>query len=59
MPLLNIRFVVLFAVVGLCAGGAAVRQGRVWLGGVSVIVNMAVLGLYGFLAAFFSRGGSR
>ena len=59
MPLLNVWLVVLCAVVGLCAGGAAVRRGRAWLGGVCLTMNAAVLGLYGFLASFFSFGGSR
>lgn len=59
MPLLNIWLVVLVAVTGLCSGVAVFRRGRVWLGGVSLPVNTAVLGLYGFLATFFSLGGSR
>ena len=59
MPLLNVWFVVLGAVVGLCAGGAAVRRGHRWWGGLCVAMNMAVLALYGFLASFFSFGGSR
>lgn len=59
MPLLNVWLVVLCAIVGLCAGGAALRRGRPWLGGLCVILNTAVLGLYGFLASFFSFGGSR
>lgn len=59
MPLLNLWLVVLFAVVGTCAGGALVRQGRGWLGGLCVVMNTAVLALYGFLASFFAFGGSR
>ena len=59
MPLLNVWLVVLCAIVGLCAGGAAVRRGRPWLGGLCIVLNTAVLGLYGFLASFFSFGGSR
>lgn len=59
MPLLNIWIVVLTAMTGLCLGVAVFRRGRVWLGGVSLLVNTAVLALYGFLATFFSFGGSR
>jgi hypothetical protein len=59
MPLLNVWPVVLCAVVGLCAGEATVRRGRPWLGGLFVILDTAELGLYGFLASFFSFGGSR
>ena len=59
MPLLNVWLVVLSAIVGLCAGGAAVRRGHPWWGGLGVAINTAVLGLYGFLASFFSLGGSR
>ena len=59
MPLLNVWLVVLCAVVGLCVGVAALRHGRLWLGGLGVILNTATLGLYGFLASFFSFGGSR
>ena len=59
MPLLNVWLVVVCAVVGLCAGGTALSRGRPWWGGLCVILNTAVLGLYGFLASFFSFGGSR
>ena len=59
LPLLNLWLVVLFAVVGTCVGGASVRQGGGWLGGLCVVMNTAVLGLYGFLASFFAFGGSR
>ena len=48
MPLLNVWLVVLSAVVGLCAGGAAVRRGHPWVGGLCLAINTAVLGLYGF-----------
>jgi hypothetical protein len=59
MPLLNIWLVVLLGLVGVCAGAAAIGRGMVLSGVVCLIANAAVLGLYGFLATFFSFGGSR
>ncbi len=59
MPLLNVWAVVVCGLIGLGAGAAAVRRRAVLLGIICLVANGAVLGLYGFLAAFFSFGGSR
>ena len=59
MPLINVWLVVLLGVIGVCVGATAVRRGTVVLGIVCLVANSAVLGLYGFLAAFFAFGGSR
>lgn len=59
MPLLNIWLVVLFGVVGVCAGAAALARRMVLIGVVCLLANAPVLGVYGFLATFFSFGGSR
>ena len=59
MPLINIWLVVLLGVVGGIAGVTALRRRMLLLGVVCLVANGAVLGLYGFLAAFFSLGGSR
>ena len=47
------------AAVGAALGVLGVRRGAFVGGILSVISNTLVLGLYGFLASFFTLGGSR
>ena len=57
--LFNVWVVVAFAVCGIAVGAyAAVRGARV-MGAGSVILNLGVAALYGFLGLFFGLGGSR
>ena len=58
-PLLNIWLVVICGLLGVAVGVAAVRRRIILAGVICLITNAAVFGLYGFLAAFFSFGGSR
>ena len=45
--------------VGLAVAAYGIRRRTLVLGAVSMIVNAGVTALYGFLALFFTFGGSR
>jgi hypothetical protein len=55
----DVWIVAIAGAIGLGLGVYGIRRRSYVLGGVSVLANAAVSGLYGFLALFFSLGGSR
>ncbi|MDH3456791.1 MAG: hypothetical protein OER90_08115 [Gemmatimonadota bacterium] len=57
--LLNLWVVIVLALAGVAIGAYAVIRGARVIGVGSVVVNAAVVALYGFLALFFGLGGSR
>ena len=55
----GVWFVTAAGLVGLAVAAYGIRQRTLVLGAVSMIVNAGVTALYGFLAVFFTFGGSR
>jgi hypothetical protein len=51
--------VLALALIGIVIGARAIARRRLAPGIVSLILNLAVLVLYGFPLVFFSLGGSR
>jgi hypothetical protein len=57
--LLNLWVVVALAIAGVVVGIYAVARGALAFGLASLLLNSGIVALYGFLAVFFSLGGTR
>ena len=58
-PLIEMWVLTALGALGTCIGVLAVSKGARIAGAVCILTNAAVLVLYGFIAAFFTMGGTR
>jgi hypothetical protein len=58
-PLLDVWFLAVIAAFGVAFGVFSIWRGAKVAGAICFLTNAPVLALYGFIAAFFSLGGTR